>query len=855
MEGVKVLDFGTYLAGPLLCRHLSGLGCEVTCVLRPPHCRGAEEESRRLPNVHSELRKTAARCVQIDLPTERQLALQLVSETDLLVENFGAGVMERLGIGYDECVSVNPSLLYVSMPGFPDDGEEHPPAFESALLASAGVFRDMGLNRKLLGVEASYTHLPLASVYGSVHALFATLVAHHSDQRPSHLVVPLLSALSETMVHNSIQMPVDSCYWNLRTARIRDGRFPISKSQLRDVTCPFFCLYACNDGRFLYLVCPAHARHQTRTLQVLGVEDLVMSHLEVAKPYDERARGLGTGSLSQEQADRIRPILESAFRTKTALEWEEELGKHLVPACATRSTEEWMTSSHAVDSGLVGGSGGLLCNLVWTHDEKPCPPPPHQVAQKSHAPKCGAPHPLSGVKVVDLCNVIAGPTIGEYLARMGADVIKVDPPVPTYSPEITVMYGVACNRGKRSVLLDVLHPKGREVLHSLLEDADLLLVNCTPQALVRMGLTMECLRARHPRLLLMRFDAWGGPSEGRGRMADFVGYDDCVQSGIGIMQRFGSGEGEPEEHAHIGTIDVVAGVAGACACVNALLRRRRHRVTCVARTSLAAVGQYLQIPFMTRERRTFLGRGVACVGEHALHRAVRLSKTREWIFVQSRTWSPSDAPFARVVRHARRTAESTEEACRLICESRRGVAVPLPTMDQVRASHFVETARSDERAPGLQFVHHVDHPVGSVQIVARHCLRGLSLPDDDTTHAPKYGAHTRALLPAPLLAEGVAADAWSRCYIPFSTPCDSCHLRGRRRYLHSSCAHSVCIRCRKEASCPVCGAPCLDAKVWTRWKTEYSNWRRGKSKGAKGELAARSSSSTPRERRARSAPP
>ena len=807
--------------------------------------------------MHSELRKTAARCVQIDLPTERQLALQLVSETDLLVENFGAGVMERLGIGYDECVSVNPSLLYVSMPGFPDDGEEHPPAFESALLASAGVFRDMGLNRKLLGVEASYTHLPLASVYGSVHALFATLVAHHSDQRPSHLVVPLLSALSETMVHNSIQMPVDSCYWNLRTARIRDGRFPISKSQLRDVTCPFFCLYACNDGRFLYLVCPAHARHQTRTLQVLGVEDLVMSHLEVAKPYDERARGLGTGSLSQEQADRIRPILESAFRTKTALEWEEELGKHLVPACATRSTEEWMTSSHAVDSGLVGGSGGLLCNLVWTHDEKPCPPPPHQVAQKSHAPKCGAPHPLSGVKVVDLCNVIAGPTIGEYLARMGADVIKVDPPVPTYSPEITVMYGVACNRGKRSVLLDVLHPKGREVLHSLLEDSDLLLVNCTPQALVRMGLTMECLRARHPRLLLMRFDAWGGPSEGRGRMADFVGYDDCVQSGIGIMQRFGSGEGEPEEHAHIGTIDVVAGVAGACAwCVNALLRRRRHRVTCVARTSLAAVGQYLQIPFMTRERRTFLGRGVACVGEHALHRAVRLSKTREWIFVQSRTWSPSDAPFARVVRHARRTAESTEEACRLICESRRGVAVPLPTMDQVRASHFVETARSDERAPGLQFVHHVDHPVGSVQIVARHCLRGLSLPDDDTTHAPKYGAHTPRSAPRPPPGGGCGGRRVEPLLHPLldalrllpparTPPLPALLLRALR--VHPMSEGGLVPRVRSALP--------RRQGVDPRWKTEYSNWRRGKSKGAKGELAARSSSSTPRERRARSAPP
>ena len=89
----------------------------------------------------------------------------------------------------------------------------------------------------------------------------------------------------------------------------------------------------------------------------------------------------------------------------------------------------------------------------------------------------------------------------------------------------------------------------------------------------------------------------GGPLEA-GPFADFLGYDDNVQAGTGIMVRYGGSHETCEEHAHVGTIDTIAGVCGAASTLYALLRLHRDGVVCEARTSLAAVAQYLQYPFL-----------------------------------------------------------------------------------------------------------------------------------------------------------------------------------------------------------------------------------------------------------------
>ena len=139
---------------------------------------------------------------------------------------------------------------------------------------------------------------------------------------------------------------------------------------------------------------------------------------------------------------------------------------------------------------------------------------------------------FDGVRVVELAQWVFVPVAGALLADWGADVIRVDHPagdpyrglatqgIGTDSGGVNLSVALA-NRGKRSIALDVRTEGGQEVLHRLLESADVLLTSLRPDALDRLGLDVEAVRARYPRLVYARGHGYGV----RGPDAGLAGYD------------------------------------------------------------------------------------------------------------------------------------------------------------------------------------------------------------------------------------------------------------------------------------------------------------------------------------------
>lgn len=183
--------------------------------------------------------------------------------------------------------------------------------------------------------------------------------------------------------------------------------------------------------------------------------------------------------------------------------------------------------------------------------------------------------PLQGIRVVDLTTTAMGPTATMYLARMGADVIKVEAPdgdPPRYigkgrSPGMGPIF-INMNSGKRSIVIDLKQDAGKKALLRILEKADVFVHNMRPKAAARLGLDAPTLMGHRPNIIHCILRGYGdGPYE------DEPAYDDVVQGVTGIAHVQG-GAGDP---AYVSTpvVDKTMGLAGAMAILAAVVRRCR----------------------------------------------------------------------------------------------------------------------------------------------------------------------------------------------------------------------------------------------------------------------------------------
>jgi crotonobetainyl-CoA:carnitine CoA-transferase CaiB-like acyl-CoA transferase len=189
--------------------------------------------------------------------------------------------------------------------------------------------------------------------------------------------------------------------------------------------------------------------------------------------------------------------------------------------------------------------------------------------------------PLSGIRVVDLSTVLAGPYATMVLADLGADVIKVEPPDgdatrgwgPPWvgeGPSRTAAYYLAVNRNKRSLRLDLKTAEGGRVLGRLVGRGDVLVENLRPGSLDRLGFDDATLRQLNPRLIHLAISGYGptGPAASR------PGYDFVIQAVGGLMSITGSdGDGGRPTKVGVAISDVVTGLYAAIGVLAALIGR------------------------------------------------------------------------------------------------------------------------------------------------------------------------------------------------------------------------------------------------------------------------------------------
>lgn len=223
--------------------------------------------------------------------------------------------------------------------------------------------------------------------------------------------------------------------------------------------------------------------------------------------------------------------------------------------------------------------------------------------------------PLHGIRVLELARILAGPWIGQLMADLGADVVKVEAPegddTRGWGPPfveaadggaLSAAYFHSCNRGKRSIIADFREPEGRALVMRLASHADVVVENFKVGGLVKYGLDAASLRAAFPRLICCSITGFGQD----GPYAERAGYDFLIQGMAGPMSITGEPGGQPTK-AGYATADIFTGLYASVGILSAL--RQRDQTGIGATLDLALMDT--QIAVMGNQAMNYLVSGKA----------------------------------------------------------------------------------------------------------------------------------------------------------------------------------------------------------------------------------------------------
>ena len=553
LEGLRVLDVSSGVAGPLTAMLLADRGATVVKV-EPPGGDPMRSTSGQL------VADRGKRSTVLDLadPADRERFLALADAADVLVESFAPGVTTRLGIDYAALAARNEGLVYCSITGYGTKGSwAARPGWDALVQARSGI---QGEQPPLFREGPAFLHTPLPS-YGAcflaASGLHAALHVRERTGRGQLVETSLMQGafLWTTMIWTHGERPTPDL---LTIFRYKDiGPTPT---------------YGSADAWF-------HPMPQGPMVAA--------AHIAWTDPDLDFRLTQG----DHEQRMRREAAIQRLYDQRSAAEWLELLQASDVSAQLCLPPGEAFEHPQvinnrvvaAVDVAGVGPTRQLGYAYHLERDAEPTPSGPPRLGDHNGASWPDVPRPvpaggegapayaLEGVRVLDYGVALAGPFGPMTLAELGADVIKIDNITPAVGTANSIVWA-ACQRGKRSIAIDLKSPKGQEISRRLIASADVLHYNMRTGVAERLGFGYEQAKVVNPGIIFCHTTGYGNT----GPLATWPGVDQMGQAMSGIEWEQGATfDGGHPQWSRFGFCDAATGLLSIIGVLQALYHRDR----------------------------------------------------------------------------------------------------------------------------------------------------------------------------------------------------------------------------------------------------------------------------------------
>jgi crotonobetainyl-CoA:carnitine CoA-transferase CaiB-like acyl-CoA transferase len=739
LEGVRVVELSTGIAGPMASMLLADYGAEVVKV-EPPE----GDPARALAGFAVWNRNKQSVVVDRHAPEGRQRLADLLAGADLCVYADTSAL--------DSLADANPGLIRLHMPPFtPDETPWFGGAESHELLAAAS-----GLSSRQSSFDGGPIHLvyPFALYEQGVWAAACAVAALFERQQSGRGQTVTVAGIHGALACSPGSFSLDPTQPPLPTNVGAGGRNPC------------YSTFKCKDGKWLFMAALT-PKFQVNAFKTLGVGDIFA---------DPRIGGLSSRLVLPENRGWVRELLANAFTTRTRDEWLEALEIGDCPAGPMYDRDEWLDHVQVTANGLrveiedperghvtmpglcigLGKTPGKVrtpAPRLGQHDATAGHWPPRAVSPLPHPRGVAEPvsplhrhgeglgvgpssprGPLAGVRALDLGTILAGPYAGTLLAGLGADVVKVESPAGDAFRETGFIY----NRGMRGLSIDLTKPAAQQAFHRLVETADIVIDNSRLGVAKRLKADYASLAEVNPRVITLSVAGFGE----HGPFAHKPAFDPVLQAMSGMMTAQG-GDSDPGFYT-IPVNDVVAAVTAVLAVCLGLYHRGNTGQGQRTWTSLVASSLTMQSGELVR----FEGRPPAQRGGRdfvGTSPSDRFYQTADgWLRVQTSSLECLAEALGLAGAHVQ-NPEGVADALATMplastLERLRNAGVPAAP-----AHHTTEVVKNPSViATDLVEKHHF--PDGKPYLVPNRYARFSRTEEAPVGHAPGIGEHSREVL-------------------------------------------------------------------------------------------------------------